>query len=130
MAKPRLTRRQLLVAAAPVVAAGPVAKLALGGEVPRQSIPEPSAMAAGSGPIGHAAMTGEAVPAPGGPGERDHLLYPPRPLPHAPGRVREYTLTAVDREIEVLEGVTFSAWTYNGTVPGPVIRATEDDLLS
>ena len=23
----------------------------------------------------------------------------------------------------------FPAWTYNGTVPGPVIRATEDDLL-
>ncbi len=23
----------------------------------------------------------------------------------------------------------FSAWTYNGTVPGPVIRATEGDLL-
>ena len=26
-------------------------------------------------------------------------------------------------------GVTFPAWTYNGTVPGPVIRATEGDLL-
>ena len=27
------------------------------------------------------------------------------------------------------KGVFFSAWTYNGTVPGPVIRATEGDLL-
>jgi FtsP/CotA-like multicopper oxidase with cupredoxin domain len=25
--------------------------------------------------------------------------------------------------------VTFPAWTYNGTAPGPVIRATEDDIL-
>ncbi|HEX7311932.1 MAG TPA: multicopper oxidase domain-containing protein, partial [Gaiellaceae bacterium] len=29
----------------------------------------------------------------------------------------------------VAKGVFFSAWTYNGTVPGPVIRATEGDLL-
>jgi len=43
--------------------------------------------------------------------------------------VREYTLTAYDRDIEVAKGVTFPAWTYNGTVPGPVIRATEGDLL-
>ena len=43
--------------------------------------------------------------------------------------MREYTLRALDREIEVAQGVHFPAWTYNGTVPGPVIRATEDDLL-
>ena len=59
----------------------------------------------------------------------DALLVPPPALPHKPGRVREYTLTAVDRRIEVAQGVFFEAWTYNGTVPGPVIRATEDDLL-
>ncbi|HKB19603.1 MAG TPA: multicopper oxidase domain-containing protein, partial [Gaiellaceae bacterium] len=46
-----------------------------------------------------------------------------------PGRVREYDLTAVDRKLEVAQGVFFDAWTYNGTVPGPIIRATEDDLL-
>ncbi|OFW73676.1 MAG: copper oxidase, partial [Actinobacteria bacterium RBG_16_68_12] len=56
-------------------------------------------------------------------------LYPPPALAHEPGRVREYELVALDREIEVAPGVTFPAWTYNGTVPGPVIRATEDDLL-
>ena len=43
--------------------------------------------------------------------------------------MREYTLTATDREIEVAPGVFFPAWTYNGTVPGPVLRATEGDLL-
>ena len=46
-----------------------------------------------------------------------------------PAGCGEYELTAIDRTIEVAQGVTFSAWTYNGTVPGPVIRATEDDLL-
>ncbi len=43
--------------------------------------------------------------------------------------MREYTLRAIDREIEIAPGVFFPAWTYNGTVPGPVIRATEDDIL-
>ena len=44
--------------------------------------------------------------------------------------MREYTLTAVDREIEIAPGVFFPAWTYNGTVPGPVLRATEGDLAA
>jgi FtsP/CotA-like multicopper oxidase with cupredoxin domain len=79
--------------------------------------------------MGHATMIGAEVPAPGRPGATDELLFPPSPLLHEPGRVREYTLTAIDRDIEVAQGVHFPAWTYNGTVPGPVIRATEDDLL-
>jgi FtsP/CotA-like multicopper oxidase with cupredoxin domain len=57
------------------------------------------------------------------------LTYPPPALPHKPGRLREYTLTALDKQIEVAQGVMFDAWTYNGTVPGPIVRATEDDLL-
>ena len=77
----------------------------------------------------HAAMTGHEVPALGGPRDLDALLYPPKPLPHEEGRVREYALAAADRQVEVAKGVFFSAWTYNGTVPGPVIRATEGDLL-
>ena len=74
---------------------------------------------AASAPVGHAAMIGEGAPAVGGPKDLDALLLPPPPLPYEPGRVREYTLTAVDREIEVAPGVFFPAWTYNGTVPGP-----------
>jgi FtsP/CotA-like multicopper oxidase with cupredoxin domain len=79
--------------------------------------------------MGHAAMFGTSVPAPGGPRALDALLVPPRALPAKPGRVRPYTLVATDREIEVAEGVTFNAWTYNGTVPGPIVRATEGDTL-
>ena len=114
----------------------PVAgRLALGGDA--GAAPGPGghdhaahrAPASHGGPAGHAAMIGEGVPAVGGPGDLDALLYPPPPLPYRPGRVREYTLTALDREIEVAPGVFFPAWTYDGTVPGPVIRATEDDLL-
>jgi manganese oxidase len=43
--------------------------------------------------------------------------------------LREYEIFAVDREIEIAPGVKFAAWTYNGQVPGPTIRATEGDLV-
>ena len=88
-----------------------------------------SHMAATHAAMGHAAMIGPGAPAVGGPNDLDALLYPPEALPYKPGRVREYTLTAVDKEIEVAPGVFFPAWTYNGTVPGPVLRATEGDIL-
>jgi manganese oxidase len=48
----------------------------------------------------------------------------------ASGRtVREYELTVYPKEIEVAPGVFYPAWTYNGRVPGPTIRATEGDRL-
>ena len=43
--------------------------------------------------------------------------------------LREYEITAVDVEIEVAPGVKFAAWTYNGKVPGPTLRATEGDHI-
>src|SRR5262245_44941322 len=36
--------------------------------------------------------------------------------------LREFQLSAVDREIEIAPGVFFPAWTYNGQVPGPTLR--------
>ncbi|HSK17416.1 MAG TPA: multicopper oxidase domain-containing protein [Gaiellaceae bacterium] len=127
MSKPGrgVTRRQLIVGAAPVVASVPFAGLALAG----RKEPEAAHLGAQAGPAGHAAMIGEEVPAPGGPDDLDALTYPPPALPHSPGRIREYELVARDVDIEVARGVTFPAWTYNGTAPGPVIRATEDDIL-
>jgi FtsP/CotA-like multicopper oxidase with cupredoxin domain len=65
----------------------------------------------------------------GGPNDLDHLLYPPPPLPAKRGRVSEHTLTAADHDLEIAPGIFFPAWTYNGTAPGPVIRATEGDML-
>jgi len=43
--------------------------------------------------------------------------------------VREYEVIASQRKIEVAPGVFFPAWTYNGRVPGPTIRATEGDRI-
>src|SRR5262245_28161815 len=51
-----------------------------------------------------------------------------RETPRPDGTVlRDYDIFAVDREIEVAPGVAFAAWTYNGQVPGPTIRATEGE---
>ncbi|MFO7547052.1 MAG: multicopper oxidase domain-containing protein [Trueperaceae bacterium] len=44
-------------------------------------------------------------------------------------RLREFRLTAVDKEIEIAPGLFFPAWTYNGRVPGPTLRATEGDRV-
>src|SRR3954464_5799323 len=125
MAKTTITRGRLLAAAAPIVAAGPLAKLALAAGA--EQLPPPAGHHDRA--RGHAAMIGEGAPAVGGPHDLDALLHPPAPLPYKSGRVREYTLTATERDVEIAPGVIFPAWTYNGTVPGPVIRATEDDLL-
>jgi FtsP/CotA-like multicopper oxidase with cupredoxin domain len=43
--------------------------------------------------------------------------------------VREYEIFAQDKEIEIAPGLFFPAWTYNGRVPGPTLRATEGDRL-
>ena len=43
--------------------------------------------------------------------------------------VREWTITAYDKEIEIAPGIFFPAWTYNGRVPGPTLRCNEGDLL-
>jgi FtsP/CotA-like multicopper oxidase with cupredoxin domain len=43
--------------------------------------------------------------------------------------LREYAIYAADREIEIAPGMFFPAWTYNGQVPGPTIRATEGDRV-
>jgi len=43
--------------------------------------------------------------------------------------LREYWIHAEDKEIEIAPGIFFPAWTYNGQVPAPTIRATEGDLI-
>jgi FtsP/CotA-like multicopper oxidase with cupredoxin domain len=48
----------------------------------------------------------------------------------ADGRtLRTFEITAEDKEIEIAPGIMFPAWTYNGRVPGPALRATEGDRL-
>jgi FtsP/CotA-like multicopper oxidase with cupredoxin domain len=129
---PKLSRKQLLAASAPLLGAPVLGKLAFDGEATASGHDHSRHLTThrhDHAKLGHAAMIGAEVPAVGGPRDLDHLLIPPPALPHQPGRVRSYTLSASDRDIEIAPGVFFPAWTYNGTVPGPVIRATQDDLL-
>jgi len=44
--------------------------------------------------------------------------------------LREFTLVADDRQLmEISPGVFYNVWTFNGTIPGPTLRATEGDLM-
>jgi FtsP/CotA-like multicopper oxidase with cupredoxin domain len=43
--------------------------------------------------------------------------------------LRTFQVTAEDKEIEIAPGVMFPAWTFNGRVPGPTLRATEGDHI-
>jgi len=54
-----------------------------------------------------------------------------RPPPFVPGAARQLRveLQVEETMLEVARGRRLAAWTYNGTVPGPIIRATEGDLL-
>ena len=53
-----------------------------------------------------------------------------RETPRANGTLlREYEMFAVDRDVEIAPGVFFPAWTYNGQVPGPTLRANEGDRI-
>lgn len=57
-----------------------------------------------------------------------HTFPPPRDGREA-GTVRDVGITVEERLLEVGKGIFIEAWTYNGTVPAPIIRATEGDLL-
>ena len=121
MPKSRLSRRKLLAGAAPLVAAPALARFALDGEAEAAEHDH-----AGHGPRRDGRRSGSGRGRATGP----RCAAVPAAGTGAPaGRVAEYELVAHDRDVEVAPGVFFPAWTYNGTVPGPVIRATEGDLL-
>lgn len=60
--------------------------------------------------------------------EEREKFYKENKLPDG-SMFREYWITAENSDIEVAPGVFYPAWTYNGQVPGPTIRATEGDSL-
>jgi FtsP/CotA-like multicopper oxidase with cupredoxin domain len=43
--------------------------------------------------------------------------------------LREYDFVAVDKTIEVVPGIEFPGWAFNGRIPGPTIRCTEGDRI-
>lgn len=59
----------------------------------------------------------------------DAHTFPPAPTGGEGGAIRDVDLTVEERLIEVGNEVFIEAWTYNGTVPAPMIRITEGDTL-
>ena len=47
----------------------------------------------------------------------------------SPPKIREYTLIAENTTLEIAPGLRVDAWTYNGTIPGPTLTATEGDRV-
>ena len=48
---------------------------------------------------------------------------------HDPSKTHTFTIFAEDTTIEIAPGTRVEAWTYNGTIPGPTLRATEGDRV-
>src|SRR6516225_377090 len=43
---------------------------------------------------------------------------------------KTFTLTVKDKRIDIGLGLSYDAWTYDGTVPGPVLRAHQGDEVT
>jgi FtsP/CotA-like multicopper oxidase with cupredoxin domain len=141
MSDRRLNRRALLGAAATVPAAVGLHRLVSGNGIGAEpALAEPGHR--GGGPLGHDGRGGftHAGFAPGRTVDHRANGFDPSELLRdfdygrtrrlASGRLlREWTIVAQDKEIEVAPGVKYEAWTYNGRVPGPTLRAREGERL-
>ncbi len=43
--------------------------------------------------------------------------------------LREYKIVAHNKDVEIVPGIVYPAWVYNGRIPGPTLRATEGDRI-
>ncbi len=140
-----LSRRRFLLGAgtAAVGAAFAAGSLASADKMPPGGGHPGAHHGAGSHPDARAmALVGECNSGP------EHRLDPDKFLYHFDGgkesprkdgtTLRDYEITAIDREIEIAPGLFFPAWTYAsrtapsgvlGHVPGPTIRAREGDRI-
>jgi nitrite reductase (NO-forming) len=73
-------------------------------------------------PYGHGAEPPTAL----GPAALDALTIPP---PMTRGAVSR-TITITQRPVEVAQGVVMDGWTFDGTIPGPILRVTEGETLT
>src|SRR6056297_2951489 len=63
-------------------------------------------------------------------GEYITMLPNLAPLDYEGNKHHEIRLDAMVQEIEVADGVRYRAWTFGGTVPGPVIHVKEGDRIT
>ena len=55
--------------------------------------------------------------------------YDARVAPVSDARIKEFIIPITHDTIEIASGVKYEGWTFGGTVPGPVIRVREGDLV-
>jgi nitrite reductase (NO-forming) len=55
--------------------------------------------------------------------------FDPRLAPASDAGVKEFRIPIKDATIEIAAGVTYQGWTFGGTVPGPVLRVRQGDLV-
>jgi nitrite reductase (NO-forming) len=89
------------------------------------------ALAAGP-PPGRAESYGHGVEPPPelGPHALDSTLYPPPPQLRPGASAAAAELWVAEQPVEVARGTRFAAWTFNGAVPGPTLRAAEGGELA
>lgn len=56
-------------------------------------------------------------------------LYPARLRPVSRAALKEFRIPIRDATVQVAAGVSYRGWTFGGTVPGPVIRVREGDVV-
>jgi FtsP/CotA-like multicopper oxidase with cupredoxin domain len=131
-----LTRRSFIRSAS-IGGAGAVGVAAIGLSLQSQRVTSgPNTGPAELGTRGHATMMPAVV------GEVDHVKNGFHPsavltdfdagktstLPN--GQVlHEYSFIVQNQIVEIMPGLEFAAWTYNGRIPGPTIRVNEGDRV-
>lgn len=58
-----------------------------------------------------------------------HELYDASTQPASADKVKELNLTIQDKTLEIAPGVPYPAWTFNGSVPGPILRVRQGDQV-
>lgn len=118
------TRREVLWGMAGAAAAlAAVGISGRAGKNPTRAASAPGqADVAGHGPYGHGVEPPDAL----GPLALDVRTVPP---PRTPSTVA-HTLSITERTVEVAQGHTLDAWTFDGAIPGPVLRVTEGETLT
>lgn len=99
--------------------------------VPDQPTPTPGSMSPSGGDMGnmdHGGHSMEPVSSEGVEPATEKIGGQLLPYREEDG-VKLFELTMKRVLWEIMDGVTVTAWTYNGTVPGPMIRVTEGDRV-
>ena len=55
--------------------------------------------------------------------------YDARVAPASGAAIKEFRIPMTHDTIEIAKGVRYVGWTFGGTVPGPVIRVRQGDLV-